>query len=821
MDVSAFLPPYHHPLAVYGVIAVLLIVIPLVFTKLKIPVIIGLITAGIAVGPFGFHILEKDAAVDLPATIGLLYIMFLAGLEIDLLQFTQRKKDSAVFGILTFIIPLGMGTAAGIFFIRIDLPSSILLASMFSSHTLITYPIISRFGLAKSRSSVAAVGGTILTDIIAILILAVIAGNARGNLSYLFLMELAGFLFFTVVMIRFIVPVIGKYFFRRIAPDDIIQYCFVLAVMFLFSLTADIMGLEKIIGAFLAGLALNRLIPEKSSLMNRIRFIGNALFIPVFLISVGMLIDLRHMLISPRAWIIAGVMSAIAVVSKAAAAGLTGCLLKMNLKEGLLLFGMSVNQAAATLAAVLVGYSLGLFDEDILSGTIIMIMVTISAGTFVTERAGRYMALEEQKTPSTYIARPQRFVVAVKDQTNLSLLLDLAFYIRPENSHEAVYPVMIISGHEPEGNELDAAERVMTDAVLRGSSHGIPLNPVIRSETQIQEGIFRSFRDNRGTILITQWTGPKYFYSGIYSTIIDGILEKLDEAMLVCRMCTPLNGTSRIVVILPPFIEKLEGFQEALSLLKTLSSAINAGLSLQTTNKKNAAVIKTVMSRPPRCSCTVDETLSLQHLPNALTSRIQQTDLIVLFNIRIGRPAWRPRLNRLPGMFCRSFPYNNFISLYPCEKITGGEAVRTANGPQLRTTIDPQTIFSTEGFETFNALISAFIEKMFPLLPEEDKSVLFSTITRIVTEEAIQIKEDVLLVHAHVPCVERVSVFYIFDKGKSGFQEMKNNKVLVMLLGPKDLSPEVHLQTLSQLVRLVKNDHFVGDIVAARNFYRS
>jgi Kef-type K+ transport system membrane component KefB/mannitol/fructose-specific phosphotransferase system IIA component (Ntr-type) len=812
VDISRFLPPYHHPLAIYGIIALLIIIIPLLLKRIKIPVIIGLIIAGIAIGPFGFHILEKDAAVDLPATIGILYIMFLAGLEIDLFQFAQKKKDSVLFGMLTFIIPLALGTMAGRFLIHLDWPSSVLLASMFSSHTLITYPTVSRFGLAKSRSSVAAVGGTIITDILAIIILAVVAGNTRGNLSYLFLIELGGFLIFTIIMFRFIIPFIGKWFFRRMAPDEFIQYAFILAMLFLFSFLAEVMGLEKIIGAFLAGLALNRLIPEKSALMNRVRFVGNAIFIPVFLISVGMLIDLGRMLLSPWAWLIAGIMSVTAVFSKAAAAGLGAGLLGMDRKEGMLLFGMSVNQAAATLAVVLVGYDLHIFNEDILSGTIFMILLTCALGTFVTERTGRTMALAERKIPHTYTSRQERFVIAVKDRKDLFLLLDLAFYIRNEKSREAVYPVTIISQRDPNEKKVAAAERLLTDAVVHGSKSDIPMTPVVRSETKIEEGLVRSLKDNRGTVLITRWKGPKHFYSGVYSPTIDAVLNQTRETVLLCRLRSPLNGTERIVVILPHFIEKIAGFLEAMTLMKTMAAAINARLLLYVTDKGEVSYAQTVSGLNPQCSLMINDKFVFHQIPHALCAQIQATDLIVLFSIRMGRPAWQPRLNRLPGILCRLFKNNNFVIMYPSEEFREQSDQPPVEEDVMIKAINPEMIFSSEGFPSFSKLISAIINERFSSLPKEDKTELISMIVRLVREEAVQMKDDVVLVHAHVRQVEHTDIYYILKDRDSHFQELQNNRVLIVLLSPKDQPPELHLQALSELVRLIRKDNFIHEL---------
>ena len=354
-----FTLPFQNPVLVFSIILFIILFAPILLSKLKIPAVIGLIVAGIIVGPNGFNILMRNSSVELFGTVGLLYIMFLAGLEIDLNEFKKNKYKSITFGFLTFSIPMLIGTIVFYYFLNYSMVSSVLIASMFASHTLVTYPMVSKLGISKNPAVNITVGGTMITDTAALLVLAVIAGSATGQLDNAFWIRLTVSVIVFAAIVIFLFPIVSRWFFKR-NSDSIAQYIFVLALVFLASFLAMVAGIEAIIGAFLAGLALNRLIPRTSPLMNRIEFVGNALFIPFFLIGVGMLIDYRVLFGSYNALLVALIMTVIATVAKYLAAVSTQKIFRLSKDQGLMIFGLSNSQAAATLAAVLIGSILSL-----------------------------------------------------------------------------------------------------------------------------------------------------------------------------------------------------------------------------------------------------------------------------------------------------------------------------------------------------------------------------------------------------------------------------------------------------------------------------
>jgi Kef-type K+ transport system membrane component KefB len=320
--------PLGNPVLIFSLILFIILLSPILLRKLNIPGIIGLIIAGVVIGPYGLNILERNSAIDLFSTIGLLYIMFIAGLELDMNEFKSNRNKSILFGFFTFFIPLGIGFPVCFYLLGYDFNASLLTAGMFATHTLVAYPIVSKLGVSKNQAVAITVGGTILTDTAVLIMLAVIMGNSQGSLNSEFWIRLGVSLAIFSAIMFLIIPRIAKWFFRKLESEKHSHYIFVLSVVFFAAFLAEVAGVEPIIGAFVAGLALNKLIPHSSALMNRIEFIGNSLFIPFFLISVGMLVDVSVILSGPTALIVAGTLSVVALFGKWFAALFTQLIFK-------------------------------------------------------------------------------------------------------------------------------------------------------------------------------------------------------------------------------------------------------------------------------------------------------------------------------------------------------------------------------------------------------------------------------------------------------------------------------------------------------------
>jgi Kef-type K+ transport system membrane component KefB len=396
--------PFKSPVIIFSLMLFIVLYVPIVFKRIKVPHITGLIIAGVVIGPHGLNLLTRDSSIVLFGTVGLLYIMFLAGLELDLVALKKNGWKILVFGLATFLFPFILGSLISYYILKLGLLASLLLASMFSTHTLVSYPLIGKYDIRDNPAVTLAVGGTMITDVLALLVLAAVAGTAKGTVTPAFWLQFSVATVIFVCIVFFVFPPVTKWFLKK-NQDPVSQYLFILAMVFLAAFLAEMAGLEAIVGAFFAGLILNQFVPNGSPLMKQISFVGNAIFIPFFLIGVGMLVDIAVLTKGWMALEIAGIILLTALVTKYLAAKMTQQLFGLSANEGNLLFGLSASHAAATLAIILVGYNIiigktatgipvRLFNEDVLNATIILILVSCATSSFVVERAAKKIQLK-------------------------------------------------------------------------------------------------------------------------------------------------------------------------------------------------------------------------------------------------------------------------------------------------------------------------------------------------------------------------------------------------------------------------------------------
>ena len=504
--VHEFHLPISNPVMKFLIILLIILFAPLILNRLKIPHILGLIIAGAFVGPNGFNLVTRDSSIILSGTAGMLYIMFLAGLEIDFNEFIRNCKKSAVFGMYTFVTPMILGIISALFILKLNILTSILLASLFASHTLITYPLISKVGVKNNRAVTITVGGTVLTDTLALLVLAIIVGISGGSVDTFFWIRLiiSILIFGTIVLILF--PLIARFFFKN-HTDGISQYIFVLVMVFLGATLAELAGIEGIIGAFLSGLALNRLIPHSSALMNRIEFIGNSIFIPFFLISVGMLIDFRVFVYGWETIFTAFIMTAVATSAKFLAAFFTQKTFRFNTIERDIIFGLSNAQAAATLAAVLVGYNvilgydaagepIRLLSENILNGTIIMILITCTIASFVTQKGARRLVLSENIDTMSKNNEFNNILIPISNPDNAEELISFAFILEPNNSTNSIHVANIIDTDADQDKLIANAKKIFEKAFQYSFAADRQINTCLRYDTNYTNGIVSLIREH-------------------------------------------------------------------------------------------------------------------------------------------------------------------------------------------------------------------------------------------------------------------------------------------------------------------------------------
>ena len=572
LNILSVTMPLTNPVLIFSVILFIILFAPLVLHRFKIPDIVGLIIAGALIGPYGLHIMDRDSSIVLFGTVGLLYIMFVAGLEIDMADFKKNSKRSLIFGLYTFFIPMILGTFAGVYLLDFSYPTSILLASMFASHTLVTYPIVSKYGITKNRAVNVAIGGTVITCLLALLVLAVIVGMSTGELTQGFWIRLGVSTVLFAFIVLWVFPVVGHWYLKRY-DDRVGQFIFVLGLVFLASFLAEAAGLEAIIGAFLAGLALNRLIPNTSALMNRIEFVGNALFIPFFLIGVGMLVNFHVFFNDLTSIWVAVVMTVVATVSKFIPAWLIQRNFKFTSSERTLIFGLSNAQAAATLAAVLVGYNvilgttpngepIRLLNESVLNGTIVMILVTCIVASFATQKGAQEVALAEFAEEEMESAEDaeDRILIPLSNIENVEELVNLAVTIKSKKAKAVMTALNVIKADTGDSTAEKRANLLLEKATKAAAATDNQLVTSLRYDDDVVNGIKNATKEHKITDIVLGLRKEGEISDTFLGNLTDRVLSKCATTTLVYRPSQPLSTIKRYIVVVPPRAEREIGF---------------------------------------------------------------------------------------------------------------------------------------------------------------------------------------------------------------------------------------------------------------------
>lgn len=672
LNALEFSLPLKNPVVIFSLVLFIILFAPILFSKIKVPHIIGLILAGVIVGPYGLNLLKRDSSIVLFGTVGLLYIMFLAGLEIDLGEFKKNRKKIAVFGLTTFLLPLIFGCLASYYILGFGFLASVLLASMFSTHTLISYPIASRYGVTRNRSVSLTIGGTMITDILALLILAGISGITKEDVSVSFWLQLllSSVAFSGIVFLLF--PIITRWFFKRF-EDSVSQYIFILAMVFLASFLAEAAGLESIIGAFFSGLVLNRFVPHSSPLMNRIDFVGNALFIPFFLISVGMLVDVSVLVNGFGALKVAGVIVIVAVATKYLAALITQKTFRLTNAEGKMIFGLSTSHAAATLAIILVGYNIiigetingepiRLLNEDVLNGTILLILVSCAISSFVVEKASKQLALQDEDLDSDVGDEEERIMISLAYPESVSSLIDLGLILRPKKRSIPVYALHITDDQGIQGDKK-ASKEILDKAILHAAATENTIIPIARFDINVSSGIIYSIKEHNITDVLIG-SHQNISDSSFFGPKAENILRRILETIFIYRPLQPLNTLKRMVVVVPRYAEEEPGFGNWVG--KIMQIAKEMGMAIVFFAAKGTITeIQTIFSRKQTSVKTVFNIFESWE-DFLITSReVKMNDLLVIISSRTGHPSYNSALSKIPYYINSYFQHNSLLIIYP------------------------------------------------------------------------------------------------------------------------------------------------------------
>lgn len=661
--------PFSNPVLVFSLILLIILVSPHIFKKINIPGIIILIISGVIVGPHGLNLLEQNSAIELFSTIGIIYIMFVAGLELEMNEFKANRHKSLLFGFYTFAIPMAIGFPVCYYLLDISFNASILTTSMFATHTLVAYPIVSNWGVVKNQAVAITVGATILADAAVLTILAVIVENSNGDLNQEFWIRLGISMLVFLFIMFWLIPRIAKWFFRVMENEKHSHYIFVLTVVFVAAFLSELAGLEPIIGAFVAGLAINPLIPHSSALMNRILFIGNSLFIPFFLISVGMLVDISVIFSGLSALVIAGVLTVVAIFTKWLAALVAQLSFGYSKLQRNLMFGLSTSRAAATLAVILVGYEAGIVSEVILNGTVILILITCIVSTIVTEQVSKKLAADKESgttengSDSAKI-NSEHILLPIANIVNFDRLLEFAILIKDKSSENAINILSVVPNDEAAEENVGIAKEKLETFVKQGSASETEVKVVTTIDQSISSGISRSSKEIMADLLILGWPASSGFLDRVIGSKMDKIIKATNKTTYICHVLHSWGTHNRLFLIIPPQADKMQGFeqwiQKAHRLSQELSIPILANCSSEMQTKVEATIKKLSLKIPISFNDFDDWDDFL-----ILGKDVGQDDIILLVSARKGSVSHHHYLDKLPTKLDKYFNNNSKIVVYP------------------------------------------------------------------------------------------------------------------------------------------------------------
>lgn len=790
--------PVSDPILIFTILISVILAAPLLAERLRVPDLVLLLLAGVILGPHGTGLLAHSSAIVLFGTVGLIYIMFLAGLEIDLHRFATIRKQSVTFGLLTFVFPQGLGALVGYYVLSLNWPASILLASMFASHTLLAYPIASRLGIARNEAVAVTVGATIINTTLALLVLAVIADSTKGaSIDIWFWLGIIFGMTAICTLAWWGIPLMARWFFSNVPEKGGAQFLFVLASVCGCAYLSYYAKMEPIIGAFLAGAAFNRLIPRQSALMNRVEFVGNALFIPFFLISVGMLVDPGALARDPNSWLVAGSMVFTVIATKWLAAKVAEVWFGYNRDEGHVMFGLSVVQAASTLAAVVVGYELKIFDASVLNGAIAMIFITCPLGAWVVDRYGRRLASQT----TDRIIQPgldQRIMVAVANFSSATRLLDLAFLLRKPDAPGGIHPITIVRDEAETSEAVRQGENLLARCLSHATAADIPVLPGVRVGMNVSDGIIRAAKELRADSVLLGWGEERTAASRIFGTILKQLLDQCPSKLILCRLVSPLNTTRRLLVPFPPLLDRRGDLMLIMEEIKRLAKSIGAELHVFMSDPKAEARLRLLLEKtPPSVPTRVETAGDWIGARFRLFNVIGTDDMIILPLERRQSPLWSPSMDRLFEIMADRFPDMNLLAVYPAlftdDKLSLPVLDKTAIA-----IISCGDLSEAAGVKD---ALRRMIREMTYWTPKQQESV-WALLKTSAETYPVEIAPGKILLHAHSDAVKNTTI--LIGAGAWSWTLpgcAAPARLILALVSPRDQSPERHLKILSNMAR--------------------
>ena len=696
--------PITDPTLIFFVVLLIVLFAPIIMGKLRIPHIIGMVLAGIVVGKYGLNILERDSSFELFGRVGLYYIMFLAALEMDMEGMKKNKSRLLIYGLLTCFVPFTLTYLMSIHLLHYSTKSSLLLSCIMASNTLIAYPIVSRYGLQQKPSVTLSVGSSMLSLLIALVFLAGLVasfGEHDGILFWIFFA--AKFAAYCGFMI-FLIPRLTRWFLRRYS-DAVMQFIFVMAMLFMSAALSQIVGIEGVFGAFFAGLILNRYIPHISPLMNRLEFIGNALFIPYFLIGVGMLINVNllfqggHIL-----WVIFCIVF-FGTLGKAIAA-YAACLgFRLPLSSGHMMFGLTSAHAAGSIAMVMVGMNIligpntYLVNDDMLNGVVIMILFTCIISSLLTDWSSQKIVLRDKELPEAEDEKKgndEKILIPVRYPEYADSLMDLALLVRNQKLNRGLVCLNVVYDDKDMRYNQEQGRQLLDHCSQLAAATDVMTQTQVRIAANIANGIKHAFNEFQcSEIIIGMHMHPERspkFWGEFHQSLFNG----LSRQIIMARVIQPLNTIRRIQVAVPSRAEFEPGFYRWLERLSRMAGNLDCRIQFHGRTETLALINEYIQNRHHEVRADYALMNHWNEMPQ-LAAQISNDHMLVVITARKGTVSYKTALERLPEEITRFFSGTNLMIIFP-------DQYGDSSGDQL-TFAEPQHQEEISAYEAFSQWI--------------------------------------------------------------------------------------------------------------------
>ena len=679
--------PISQPPLIFLTVLLIILFAPIIMGRLRIPHIIGLVLAGVLIGPYGFDVLERDASFSLFGFVGLFYIMFLAGLEMDMEGLRRSRGRVLLFGLLTFLIPFVLTYFMGVGLLGYSSMASLLLGCIMASNTLVAYPVVGRYGLGHHPATTLSVGGTMASLFLSLVILAMIVNHFQGGAGalfwLLFIVKFAAFCAGTI----FFIPRLTRWFLRRYS-DAVMQFVFVLSVLFLCGALSQMIGLEGIFGAFVAGLILNRFIPKVSPLMNRLEFTGNALFIPYFLIGVGMLINLRLLFEGGGILLVVGCIVVFGTVGKALAAYFTGWLLHTDRLSRHLMFGLTSAHAAGAIAMVMVGLRIEvapgeyLFDGVVLNGIVIMILFTCIISSLVTEQAAQRIVLsEKEQSQEDEASQEETVLIPVKYSEYANRLTNLAILMRNPKRDHGLVALSVVYDDDNIDRKRKEGGKLLEQVTRFAASADVRMQSQLRVAANISNGIVHAFKEFRATEVVIGMHMHFSESTRFWGKFHQSLFNDLSRQIIMARLMQPLSTLRRIVVSVPSRAQFEPGFYRWLERLSRLASNLDCRISFHGRADTIALIQQYERNHHENVRAEYVDMEHWNELPT-LASQIKDDHIFVVVTARKGTVSFKNAMERLPEELTKYFSGKNLMIIFPDQYGTDKVDTMTFADPQ-------------------------------------------------------------------------------------------------------------------------------------------